>query len=187
MTHGLPSRPQLQSSMEICIIAAVSENMAIGRDGDMPWHIAEDLKFFKRTTLGCPVIMGRKTWLSLPRRPLPGRRNIVLTRGSSPIDGAETVNSLEEAYAALGDCEKCFILGGGSVYNAAIDDADTLYLTHIHATVDDADTFFPEPDMTRWEVTERSATQTDPETGYDFEWVTYRRIAENRVSGKCQG
>lgn len=176
--------PGSSIGMEICIIAAVSENMAIGRDGDVPWHIAEDLKFFKRTTLGCPVIMGRKTWLSLPRRPLPGRRNIVLTRSGNPVEGAETVSSLKEAYVALKDCEKCFILGGGSVYKAAIDDADTLYLTHVHATVDDADTFFPEPDMTRWEVVERSEMQQDPETGYDFEFVTYRRIAENRVSGE---
>ena len=163
--------------MEICLIAAVADNMAIGRNGDMPWHIAEDLKFFKRTTLGCPVIMGRKTWMSLPRRPLPGRRNIVLTRSGEPIEGAETAVSLEQAYSALDGCEKCFVMGGGSVYKAAIADADTLYLTHIHATVTDADTFFPQPDMNEWEVSERSGMLSDPETGYNFEFVTYRRVS----------
>ena len=160
--------------MEKCLIVAVADNWGIGIKGDLPWHISEDLKYFRETTRGCPVIMGRTTYFSLPFRPLKGRKNIVLNLGGAPIPEVECVNSFEEAYAAAEPAERCFIMGGASVYRAAVPDMDRLFITHVH-TVIDADVFFPELDMEIWEVESRSEMHKDPETGYEFEFVVYRR------------
>lgn len=162
-------------SMEKCLIVAVSDDMAIGRGGDMPWHLSEDLKYFKRVTMGCPVIMGRTTFESLGR-PLPGRKNIVLSRREISLpEGVVRVGSLDEAYAAAGSAERCFIMGGASVYAQAIGDMDTLYITRIHTTVPDADTFFPPVDLSVWEEQSRSDTLTDERSGIRFEFVVYKR------------
>lgn len=162
--------------MEISLIAAISDNLAIGRGGDLPWHISEDLKFFKRTTSGFPVIMGRKTFESIGR-PLPGRRNIVVTRGGFSFpEGVETAGSVEDAInAASSYAGKCFIIGGGSLYKASIDMADSLYITHIHTVLQDADTFFPAIDPARWTVAERSEMFTDAPSGWTFEFVKYEK------------
>ena len=162
-------------SMEKCLIVAVSDDMAIGRGGDMPWHLSEDLKYFKRVTMGCPVIMGRTTFESLGR-PLPGRKNIVLSRREISLpEGVVRVGSLDEAYVAAGSAERCFIMGGASVYAQAIGDMDTLYITRIHTTVPDADAFFPEIDLTLWKEQSRSDTLTDERSGIRFEFVVYKR------------
>ena len=117
-------------SMEKCLIVAVADDWAIGVKGGLPWHLSEDLKYFKEKTKGFPVIMGRTTYFSLPFRPLKGRKNIVLNLGWDPIpDDVICVNSFEEAYAAAEGAEKCFIMGGASVYRAALMDKDTLYIT----------------------------------------------------------
>ncbi len=177
--------------MEKIIIVAIADNNAIGRDNSLLWHISEDLKFFKRTTSGCPVIMGRKTFESIGR-PLPKRTNIVISRGFDAPDGVVVVSSLEEAYAAAsgaqeacaadsaspeGDCSciesRCFIMGGGQIYAQALPDMDRLIITHVHTVIEDADTFFPPIDPAVWEVASRSEMMTDPETGYEFEFVEY--------------
>lgn len=173
--------------MEKCIIVAIADNNAIGKDNALLWHISEDLKFFKRTTCGYPVIMGRKTFESIGR-PLPKRTNIVVTRGLQTSEGVVAVNSLEEAYKFASsvipdeDAEhisRCFVIGGGQIYAQAIRNADRLIVTHVHTVIEDADTFFPEIDADIWEVTSRSEMMNDPETGWDFEFVTYSRVKGN--------
>jgi len=168
--------------MEKCIIVAIADNNAIGRDNALLWHISEDLKFFKRTTSGCPVIMGRKTFESIGR-PLPKRTNIVISRGFDAPEGVIVAGSLAEAYAVAGSSvisdpvgnPRCFIMGGGQIYAQALADADRLIVTHVHTAIEDADTFFPEIAPSEWEVAERSEMLHDEETGYDFEFVTYIR------------
>ena len=163
-------------AMEKCLIVAVADNNGIGVNGTLPWHIPEDLKYFKRTTEGYPVIMGRTTYFSLPFHPLKGRKNIVLNLGGDPIEeDAICVYSFDEAFAAAEPAEKCFIIGGASVYRAALPDMDTLYITHVHTVVEDADTFFPEIDPAVWRVESRSETLTDAATGWKFEFVVYKK------------
>ena len=146
--------------MEKALIVAIADNNAIGVKGDLPWHISEDLKYFKKKTKGHPVIMGRTTYFSLPRRPLPNRKNIVLNLGGDPIPEVVCVNSFDEA----------------SVYRAALPMMDTLYITHVHTVVENADVFFPPIDPAVWKATSRSRMHTDPETGFKFEFVIYRKI-----------
>ncbi len=165
--------------MEKCIIVAIADNNAIGRDNALLWHISEDLKFFKRTTTGCPVIMGRKTFESIGR-PLPKRTNIVVSRGFDAPEGIIVVGSLPEAYTvADGSYERCFVIGGGQIYAQALADADRLVVTHVHTVIEDADTFFPHIDPSVWEVEERSEMFRDEEFGFNFEFVTYKRSHAN--------
>ena len=162
--------------MEKCLIVAIADNNGIGIKGQLPWHLSEDLKYFKRVTSGYPVIMGRTTYFSLPFHPLKGRKNIVLNAGGDPIPEATCVYSFEEAFAeaeATG-AGKCFVMGGASVYKAAINQMDTLYITHVH-TVIDADAWFPEIDSSIWKEISRSETITDAETGYGFEFAVYKK------------
>ncbi len=173
--------------MEKVIIVAIADNNAIGKDNALLWHISEDLKFFKRTTSGSPVIMGRKTYESIGR-PLPKRTNIVVSRGFDAPCGLKVVHSLDEAYEAASvalkasvssgthDEGRCFIIGGGRVYAQAINDADRLIITHVHTVIDDANTFFPDFSPSVWKVDCRSGMMTDPETGYEFEFVEYIRL-----------
>ena len=164
--------------MEKCLIVAVSDKWEIGVKGGLPWHIPGDLKYFKATTHGYPVIMGRTTYFSLPFRPLKGRKNVVLNLGGDPIEGVTCVNSFEEAYAEVADAEKCFIMGGASVYRAALMDMDTLYITHVHTTVPGADAFFPVVEDKYWEKVPVSPMQTDEESGVQYEFVVYKKRQE---------
>lgn len=158
------------------LIVAVADNYGIGVKNALPWHISEDLKYFKEVTHGYPVIMGRSTYFSIGR-PLPGRLNIVLNLGGDPIEGVSCVYSFDEAFAAAeaSGAEKCFIIGGASVYKAALPLMDRLYITHVHTVVEDADVFFPQIDPAVWEKESVSPTHTDPETGFKFEFVVYRK------------
>ena len=172
--------------MEKCIIVAIADNNAIGRDNALLWHISEDLKFFKRTTSGSPVIMGRKTFESIGR-PLPKRINIVVSRGFDAPEGVVVAPSLEEAYSAASSVipdsssvipdsignPRCFVIGGGQIYARAMQDADRLIVTHVHTVIEDADTFFPPIDPAVWTVAERSEMYHDEESGFDFEFVEY--------------
>ena len=162
--------------MQKCLIVAIGENHEIGVKNALPWHLPGDLKYFKATTKGFPVIMGRATYFSIGR-PLPGRTNIVLNLGGDPIPEVECVYSFEEAYAAAEatGAEKCFIMGGASVYRAAMPQMDLLYITHVHKTVPEADTFFPEIDPEIWEQVSISETFTDEETGIPYEFAVYRK------------
>ena len=163
--------------MEKCLIVAIADNNGIGVKGQLPWHISEDLKYFKKVTHGYPVIMGRATYFSLPFRPLKGRKNIVLNAGGGPIPDVTCVYSFEEAFAEAEPAEKCFIMGGASVYRAAINLMDTLYITHVHTVVEDADAFFPEIDPAVWYKASVSETVRDEETGFAFEFVVYKKRA----------
>lgn len=166
--------------MEKCIIVAVADNLAIGKGNDIPWHISEDLKYFRRVTSGHPVIMGRRTFESIGR-PLPKRTNIVVTRGFEACDGIIQVSSLDEAYEAAAQAvmpegdDKCFVMGGGQLYAAAMEDADRLYVTHVHTVIEDAEAFFPQIDLSVWDVESRGGECTDPESGLVYEFVTYVR------------
>ena len=133
--------------MQKNIIVAIADNNAIGKDNELLWHISEDLKFFKRQTLGWPVIMGRKTFESIGRA-LPGRVNIVISRGFSTGEEVAVAGSLEEAFkiAESTNLEKCFVMGGGQIYTQALQKADRLVVTHVHTVIEDADTFFPQID-----------------------------------------
>ena len=152
----------------LALIAAVDRNGAIGKANALLWHEPEDQKHFRRVTMGCPVIMGRKTWDSLPARfrPLPGRRNVVLTRDAAwHADGADAVTSLDAALTLLGGVPKAFVIGGAEVYALALPHADELVLTEIDADLD-GDTFFP-----RWDRTRFAMTSRDDRPGFSF--VTY--------------
>ncbi len=132
--------------MRISIIVAASENNVIGRENDIPWHLPDDLKHFRRKTEGHPIIMGRKTFESLPNGALPKRMNIVVTRdGTYKAEGAQVASSIEEAimYAKQNETEEIFIIGGGEIYKHAMPLANYLYLTRVHAWIK-GDKFFPE-------------------------------------------
>jgi len=163
--------------MQKNIIVAIADNNAIGRNNELLWHISEDMRFFRRTTLGSPVIMGRKTFESIGRA-LPGRVNVVISRGFSTGEEVEVVGSLEQAYkvAESTNLEKCFVMGGGQIYAQALPTADRLIVTHVHTVIEDADTFFPPIDPSVWKVSQRSDLFTDEETGYTFEFVEYVKI-----------
>ncbi len=160
--------------MTITIIAAIAAGGAIGRKGDLLFHLSDDLRRFKLLTVGHPIIMGRKTFESFPNGALPGRRNIVITRNpdySAP--GIENYPSVEAALDALDADEDVFIIGGGQIYRETIDLADRLELTLIDAKVDDADTYFPRFDTSEWELVNLSEPHTDPRTGVSYRFATY--------------
>ena len=159
----------------LSLIVAVARNGAIGRKNGLLWHIAEDLKYFKRTTLGHPVIMGRKTFDSIGR-PLPGRENIVVTRQQKEIPGVTVVHDPEEAVKrAAASAEEFFVIGGGDLYRQTFDRADRLYVTRIEAQALDADTFFPEIGDRSWRIREEGPLMHDAENGLDFRFVVYER------------
>lgn len=140
----------------ISIIVATSLNWAIGRNNQLLWHISEDLKYFKKITSGHTVIMGRKTWESIGK-PLPNRRNIVVSLSLEKITDAEVYKSLELALKAAGN-ESLFIIGGGEIYKQALPLAEKLYLTIVNLTVEDADTFFPKINYNEWREISREVT-----------------------------
>ncbi len=159
-------------SRTLSLIAAVARNGAIGKDNALLWRLPEDLKFFKRTTLGCPVIMGRKTWDSIGR-PLPGRRNIVITRNTGwQAEGAEVFHDLDSALAATADVPKVFVIGGGELYAQALPHADELVLTEVDADFE-GDTFFPHWDRSAF--IEHSRETHQAEAGWPYHFVVYQR------------
>jgi len=155
----------------LTLIAAVAKNGVIGKSSAIPWRLPEDLQRFKALTMGHPIIMGRKTWLSLGR-PLPGRRNIVISRdGDYSAPGAEVAVSLAAAVAACADVDEVFVIGGAEIYAQALPLADCLQLTEI-ARDFAGDTHFPTIDRNRWRETARKSHRTADGMAYDF--VTYQ-------------
>jgi dihydrofolate reductase len=151
------------SSIEL--VVATSKNGVIGRNGELPWHIPSELKRFKQLTMGTPVIMGRRTWESLPRKPLPGRQNIVITRqGGYVAEGATVVASKAEALKAAGQEPRVMIIGGGEIYDLFIAEANVIHLTEVDL-VADGDTFLPQLHPDRWEETSSETVAADPLTG----------------------
>lgn len=160
----------------ISIIVAVAENYAIGKKGDLLCHLPADLKHFKEITSGKTVMMGERTFFSLPKHPLPNRRNIVLTDvAGKTFDGAEAVYSLDEMEAKVQGEEETFVIGGGMVYRQMMERADKLYITHIHHSWDDADTFFPEIKEDEWTLVNSEKHHADEKNPYDFTFCTYNR------------
>jgi dihydrofolate reductase len=165
------------SPRQIIVIAVVSRNGVIGDGVQMPWRLPEDLAFFRRQTLGHAVIMGRATWDSIPGRfrPLPGRRNLVLSRNPDwSATGAQRAGSLDDALVLAGDAEKLFVIGGAQVYSAALPIADTLLLTEI-----DADAVgkvrFPAWPRADFSEQERERHRAAPPNDFEFDFVTYQR------------
>lgn len=161
-------------SGKISLIAALDRNFAIGRDGEMPWHLPDDLKRFKQLTLGKPVLMGSKTARAIGRA-LPARENWVLTRGATaPFEDQRVVHSIEEAIARANGAEIC-VIGGGEVYELALPRATNLHLTWIEANADRADAFFPRSDLSQWREIFREPHAADAKHAFGFTFVDYER------------
>lgn len=159
----------------ISIIVAVSEDWGIGKDNELLWHISEDLRRFKRLTQGNTVVMGKKTWESLPKKPLPGRKNIVLTDiPGECIDSAITAYSIEDSLSKCSKEENIFVIGGGSIYRQFMPLADRLYITHVHKKTS-ADVYFPVIDLKIWKVMEKEEFISDDKSGISYTYVIYGR------------
>lgn len=160
--------------MNIVIVVAMSENRVIGRNGDLPWRLSADLKHFKAVTMGYPIIMGRKTWESIGR-PLPGRRNIVVTRRKGfSVEGVDVVHSAQDALklCETDNATTAMIIGGGQIYAEMIDHADRIELTEVHRKIE-GDTHFPVLDYNEW--IEKARVQQPAENGVEFSFVTLVR------------
>lgn len=156
----------------ISLIAAMANNRVIGKDNQMPWHLPADLGHFKAVTLGKPIIMGRKTYESIGR-PLPGRKNIVLSRdGNCKIEGCECVTSLEEALSLVSGVNEVMIIGGGYLYEQTLTQANRLYLTFIDLNVD-GDTHFPEYEHLRLREIKREKHLKDEKNPYNYQFVDF--------------
>jgi dihydrofolate reductase len=169
--------------MTISMIAAVAANGVIGKDNNLAWHLPDEMKYFKVTTKGKPVIMGRKNWDSLsPKwRPLPMRQNIIITRKKDFVaEGAEVVNTIEEAInrANATEDDEIFIIGGGQIYGLGFDFAHKLYITEIHGEPD-GDTFFPKWDKTKWHEVSRIHHPSDEKHIYSFDYVILEKKEAN--------
>ena len=161
--------------MILSLIAAASENNVIGRDGELPWNLPDDLQHFKEITSGSPVIMGRKTFESIGRA-LPNRRNIVITRGNTyEAENCEIAHSIDDALSIISDEEEVFVIGGGEIYRQALLQADRIYLTRVHDVVD-GDAFFPEMDEDEWEEVSREEHTKDEKNNHDYTFLVYERV-----------
>lgn len=159
--------------MIISMIAAMADNRIIGKDNQMPWHLPADFAWFKRCTMGKPVVMGRKTYESIGR-PLPGRLNIVISREETlKIEGVTTVTSIEQALDVAGDVEEVMIIGGGAIYAACLPMANKLYVTHIEAAID-GDTQFPDWGE-QFKETYSETYQADEKNAYNMRFTVLEK------------
>ncbi len=164
--------------MQISLIVAMDRNRVIGRNGRLPWHFPDDMKWFRRQTMGKPVIMGRKTYESIPARfrPLPGRHNIVVTRNRLyQAEGAAVVHTAADALAAAGEAPELMVIGGVQLYARLLPQADRLYLTLIDAEFI-GDAYFPEIDPAEWQEISRQRHEVDGRHAYRFSWVILTRV-----------
>lgn len=159
--------------MIVSIVVAISENHAIGKDNKLLWYLPKDLKHFKEITSGHTVIMGRKTYDSVGR-PLPNRRNIIITRQPITIEGCEVVNSIEAALHLCAGTPEVFIVGGAEIYKQAMHLTDSIYLTIVHAVIE-GDTYFPEIKEDIWKETQRQDHEPDEKNALPFSFITYER------------
>jgi dihydrofolate reductase len=159
----------------ISIIVAIAKNYAIGKDNNLLWHLPDDLKRFKKLTLGQCILMGKKTWESLPVRPLPGRKKVILTDNPEDCFNCSfTAFSIEDALRQCEGCEEVFVIGGGSVYRQFMDIADRLYITWVDKDYD-ADTFFPFIDPGVWQEVDNEGDYFDEKNGFTYRYTTYER------------
>ena len=170
--------------MRIVFLAAVAENGVIGRDGDLPWRLSTDLKRFKANTMGKPIVMGRKTWESFPKRPLPGRLNIVITRNPGyRAEGAEVVGSLDDALklarvrSRCDAAEEICVIGGGEIYRQAMPLADGLKITHVLTEVE-GDTSFPAIDADQWREVSSEYFEAGEKDSHPTRYAVYERRRE---------
>jgi dihydrofolate reductase len=162
--------------MIISLVVAASENNAIGKNNQLLWHLPNDLKFFKNTTWGMVVIMGRKTFESV-NKPLPGRINIVITRKADwKAEGVITANDLQDALKKAADtnCKEAFVIGGGEIYKWAFSIADKIYITRVHVTLE-GDTFFPTINEAEWKLVSNEDFKKDEKHQYDYSFQTWER------------
>ena len=159
--------------MKISIIVAVAENLAIGKNNQLLCHLPADLQHFKKITSGGTVVMGLNTFLSLPNGALPNRKNIVISAEPVTCDGCTVVYSIDEAIELCKNETEIFIIGGASIYRQTIDIADTLYITWIKHSFEDADTFFPAIDIEKWQEIDREDFSADEKNKYDYSFVKY--------------
>jgi len=162
---------------QISIIAAVADNYAIGKANNLPWHLPADLKHFKELTVGHAIVMGKRTFESLPKGPLPNRKNIVLTSVMSEgvNEGYFEADSLEDATYLCENEEKVFIIGGATVYKQSIDKVDLMYITWVHKEFPSADTFFPKIDFNVWEEVSSEKHDPDEQNQYSYTFSEYKR------------
>ena len=159
----------------VALVVAVSRNGVIGRDGGLPWHLSSDLKLFKAITLGKPIIMGRKTWESLPRKPLPGRLNIVISRKAGfEAAGATVVQSADKALAVAGPVEEVAVIGGGEIYKLFLPKANRIYRTDVDLDVK-GDTLFPELSAADWVETSSETHTRGPNDSASFTFRVFDR------------
>ena len=167
---------QEAGDVSIALVVAAATNNAIGKDNHLMWSLPNDMKFFKNTTWGFPVVMGRKTFAEL-NKCLPGRTNIVITRNPEwKADGVTTANDLQDAIlkAKATNARQVFIIGGGEIYKQSIDIADTIYLTRVHA-VFDGDAFFPEIDEQKWRLDSNVDFQVDEKHAYPYSFQVWKK------------
>jgi dihydrofolate reductase len=161
--------------MEIALIAVLDKNNGIGKDNKLLCHLPADLKRFKQLTTDHTIVMGRKTFESLPNGPLPNRRNIILTRNRNFLaDGAETANSIDEIYKLCKTKEKIFVIGGEEIYKLFIEKAALLHITRIDHQFE-ADAFFPKFSNDDWEITNQTNHKTDEKNKYPYSFIDYRK------------
>jgi dihydrofolate reductase len=161
--------------MDISIIVAVASNNAIGKDNDLLWHISADLKRFKRLTEGHYIIMGKRTYFSLPKRPLPNRTSVVITDvEGEEIDGCVMAYSIEDAISKMDKEKENFVIGGGSIYKQFMQHANKLYITRVHKEFE-ADTFFPEISSYQWKIVEKEEVEDDPQNDFTYTFEVYER------------
>lgn len=160
----------------LSIIVAIAQNGAIGKDNDLLWHLSSDLKRFKKLTTGHPVVMGRRTWDSLPKKPLPGRQNIVMTNNPDfAVEGATVVHSVNELFKTLKDCdEEVFVMGGAAIYQTLLPFTNRLYITRVYRDYG-ADVYFPTIDMSEFTLVNLSEPMFDEESGLDYAYEEYDR------------
>lgn len=159
----------------ISIIVAIAQNGTIGDNNSLLWHIKEDMRFFRTTTSGHAVIMGRKTFESLGSKPLPKRKNIVITRSDLTFEGALTAHSLDEAISMAEGDEETFIIGGAQIYRAALAVADRMYITRVERDYE-GDTSFPEVDYSQWQLVSEERHERGEEYEWPFSFLTYDRL-----------
>jgi dihydrofolate reductase len=167
--------------IKLAVIVAAAENGVIGNNNALPWHLSEDLRYFKRVTMGKPIVMGRKTYESIGR-PLPGRTNIVITRQADyAAEGIKVVPSLEaalalaEGIALIDGAQELMVIGGAQIYAEALPRAERLYLTQVHANVT-GDAVLPAIDWANWREVRRERHEAEPPNPYDYSFVLYERV-----------
>lgn len=165
--------------MIISLIVAAAKNNAIGKDGDMPWHLSNDLKYFKNMTWGMPIVMGRKTFETFGKgNPLPGRKNIILTRQADfKADGVIVIKKAEDALllAKEMDINELMVIGGGEIYKLFFEKANRIYITRVDAEPE-ADTFFPEIDPKQWKLVSKKDHEADAKNDHNYSFQVWERI-----------